>query len=363
MGGGGFSCPPIIFSSVVLPVPLGPMMVVILPRGTSKVHARGRSSSCHARSAGSRTRTSVSSADMTFPRDHVPAPSHQAGPAPSRGDGAGSPDGRRWRRRTRRERPWRVQCSSARPFASSVPRHLVESAVPVTGTRTVPPKRRQRGLPRPLGALDYTPASGRPRPPSTTRRPCHDAQDARCPFAPAAPLPDCSGPSRSRSVAPPEQPHRPGARPLREGSNRKRVPGQHRARRERAGSRWRSGYRLVTPDFLELGVTNFFNEPGRCHRHRQRRCCRASSCQAANDGARVVVNTTAGHVRPVRRRPPRSAWRKNYETFGQTLGVWGVGEGPVPDAAAAGAEQRALDGGHPRRLGAVAAALHGGDAP
>lgn len=86
------------------------------------------------------------------------------------------------------------------------------------------------------------------------------------------------------------------------------------------------GYQAVTPQFVDTGITNFFSNledvlivvNG---------IFQLKPLQAASDTARFVVNSTVGllgffdvasHI----------GLPKHNEDLGQTLGYWGVGEGP-----------------------------------
>ncbi len=86
------------------------------------------------------------------------------------------------------------------------------------------------------------------------------------------------------------------------------------------------GYRAVLPDPVENGVSNFFSNlddvnvvvndllQGKPH-------------QAGDAATRVAINTIFG-VFGLFDVSTRAGLPKHYENFGQTLGVWGVGEGP-----------------------------------
>ncbi|SDI74928.1 MlaA family lipoprotein [Billgrantia gudaonensis] len=86
------------------------------------------------------------------------------------------------------------------------------------------------------------------------------------------------------------------------------------------------GYRTVTPEPVQTGVGNFFSNLGEL-RTLLNSLLQGKPGNAGIAGARFVINTTVGigglwdfatHMEVTGRE----------EDFGQTLGVWGVGEGP-----------------------------------
>ncbi len=88
------------------------------------------------------------------------------------------------------------------------------------------------------------------------------------------------------------------------------------------------GYKAVTPQFLRTGLSNFFNNLGTPVRF-VNNLLQGRSEQAGVELGRFMVNTVAGglgfwdvakYESPLRNRP-------NEEDLGQTLGVWGVGNG------------------------------------
>ena len=86
------------------------------------------------------------------------------------------------------------------------------------------------------------------------------------------------------------------------------------------------GYRLVLPDVVEDGIGNFFSnlaEPGIVIND----VLQGKFVQAASDTGRFVVNSTIG-VFGLIDVGSRIGLPKHRESLGQTLGVWGVGEGP-----------------------------------
>ena len=86
------------------------------------------------------------------------------------------------------------------------------------------------------------------------------------------------------------------------------------------------GYRFVTPDFMQSGVTNFFNNlkgisvvlndllQGKFE-------------QSASDWGRFLANTTIG-IGGLFDVATEMGLEANIEDFGQTLAVWGVDQGP-----------------------------------
>lgn len=86
------------------------------------------------------------------------------------------------------------------------------------------------------------------------------------------------------------------------------------------------GYRAITPRFMRQGVSNFFNnlyEPVVMLNS----ALQGKFGNAASDLGRFVTNTTVGLLGLF---DVASHWgmEPHDEDFGQTLGVWGVGEGP-----------------------------------
>lgn len=86
------------------------------------------------------------------------------------------------------------------------------------------------------------------------------------------------------------------------------------------------GYQFITPDFVDTGITNFFSnidDIGVCAND----LLQGKLMQSGMDGARFLINTTAGvggfiDVGSMLGLP------KHNEDFDQTLGVWGVPTGP-----------------------------------
>jgi phospholipid-binding lipoprotein MlaA len=86
------------------------------------------------------------------------------------------------------------------------------------------------------------------------------------------------------------------------------------------------GYRWVMPGFADQGVTNFFsniNDIGVCAND----ALQGKFSQSGMDGARFLVNTTAG-VAGLVDVGTMIDLPKHNEDFDQTLGVWGLSTGP-----------------------------------
>lgn len=85
------------------------------------------------------------------------------------------------------------------------------------------------------------------------------------------------------------------------------------------------GYQAITPEFVDIGVTNFFSNLGDVVVIAND-LLQLKGEQAVQDTVRFSVNSTLGllgfiDIATLMGLP------KNYEDFGQTLGYWGVGEG------------------------------------
>lgn len=86
------------------------------------------------------------------------------------------------------------------------------------------------------------------------------------------------------------------------------------------------GYKAITPDPVETGVTNFFeniSDVGSLLNN----VLQGKLEAAGQDFARVTFNTTIGLVGILDVATPMGI-EKHDEDFGQTLGYWGVGSGP-----------------------------------
>ncbi len=86
------------------------------------------------------------------------------------------------------------------------------------------------------------------------------------------------------------------------------------------------GYKKITPDPVEAGVSNFFSNLLEI-RNIVNDVLQGKLKQAANDSGRFVVNTTVGIVGLFNVADDFGLPKNDGEDFGQTLAVWGVGEG------------------------------------
>jgi phospholipid-binding lipoprotein MlaA len=86
------------------------------------------------------------------------------------------------------------------------------------------------------------------------------------------------------------------------------------------------GYKLITPDVVETGVSNFFNNLKGINVVLND-VLQGKLLQGASDAGRFLTNTTIG-VGGLIDVASRLGLEHNVEDFGQTLAVWGVGEGP-----------------------------------
>ncbi len=86
------------------------------------------------------------------------------------------------------------------------------------------------------------------------------------------------------------------------------------------------GYQKVTPNFVQDGVHNFFNNLGDVEEPGQQPVAgQVPQCRRGHQPPAVQQ-----HLRPGRldRRGDPDGLQRNDEDFGQTLGYWGVGSGP-----------------------------------
>ncbi len=86
------------------------------------------------------------------------------------------------------------------------------------------------------------------------------------------------------------------------------------------------GYKAITPDIVETGVSNFFANLGDV-RNFLNNLLQLKFVPAGIDLSRIAFNTTMGLGGLVDVATPLG-YPKNNEDFGQTLGVWGLGSGP-----------------------------------
>jgi phospholipid-binding lipoprotein MlaA len=87
-----------------------------------------------------------------------------------------------------------------------------------------------------------------------------------------------------------------------------------------------SGYRNVTPDPVQRGVGNFFNNLGEI-RNILNNLLQGKLQSSASDTGRLLINSTVG-VLGVFDVASRWGLAPSSEDFGQTLGRWGVSSGP-----------------------------------
>ncbi|MBH8610528.1 MULTISPECIES: MlaA family lipoprotein [Pseudomonas] len=86
------------------------------------------------------------------------------------------------------------------------------------------------------------------------------------------------------------------------------------------------GYQYVTPQFVEDGIHNFFQNIGDV-RNLANDLLQAKPAAAGVDTARLIFNTTFGLLGFIDV-GTKMGLHRNDEDFGQTLGYWGVGSGP-----------------------------------
>ena len=86
------------------------------------------------------------------------------------------------------------------------------------------------------------------------------------------------------------------------------------------------GYKYVTPDPVEVGISNFFSNLGEIGTITND-LLQLKFAQAGRDTMRFFVNSTLGIFGIFDVATPLGL-SKNKEDFGQTLGFWGVPDGP-----------------------------------
>lgn len=86
-----------------------------------------------------------------------------------------------------------------------------------------------------------------------------------------------------------------------------------------------SAYQTLTPDWLDVGFSNFFNNLGDVP-NSLNNLLQAKPLDGLSDLGRVSINSTIGLAGLFDVATPVGLTRHN-EDFGQTLGVWGVGNG------------------------------------
>ena len=87
-----------------------------------------------------------------------------------------------------------------------------------------------------------------------------------------------------------------------------------------------TAYRGVLPDFVRTGVTNFFNNLYDILTALNN-LLQGKIADAASDVGRIAINTTLGLAGLVDL-ATEVGLEKHKEDFGQTLGRWGIGDGP-----------------------------------
>jgi phospholipid-binding lipoprotein MlaA len=85
-------------------------------------------------------------------------------------------------------------------------------------------------------------------------------------------------------------------------------------------------YTKLTPKPLRQGVSNVFDNLGYLDTVLND-FLQGKLCQGGRDGARLLINTTAG-IGGIFDVASKWGYGENQEDFGQTLGVWGLGQGP-----------------------------------
>lgn len=87
-----------------------------------------------------------------------------------------------------------------------------------------------------------------------------------------------------------------------------------------------NAYAAITPDFIEQGVENFFNNLADVNNF-VNHILQAKPKLAANDAGRLLINTTIG-IGGLFDVAAKFGMYQQSEDFGQTLGYWGVDSGP-----------------------------------
>ncbi|MBR9912402.1 MAG: VacJ family lipoprotein [Gammaproteobacteria bacterium] len=87
------------------------------------------------------------------------------------------------------------------------------------------------------------------------------------------------------------------------------------------------GYKAITPDPLETGITNFFDNLLEV-RNIVNDLLQGKLGQAGNDGGRLLINSTVGIAGFFDVAKHWGLPENSGEDFGQTLAGWGTGQGP-----------------------------------
>ena len=85
-------------------------------------------------------------------------------------------------------------------------------------------------------------------------------------------------------------------------------------------------YTNVTPDFIEIGITNFFRNINELD-NTANQLLQGKPVNAMNDFARFIINTSIGLLGFIDV-ASKLGLQRHDEDFGQTLGTWGVSKGP-----------------------------------
>ena len=85
-------------------------------------------------------------------------------------------------------------------------------------------------------------------------------------------------------------------------------------------------YTSVTPDFIEIGISNFFRNLNELD-NTANQLLQGRPLLAVNDFSRFLINSTLG-LGGFIDVGSRFGLERHDEDFGQTLGLWGVGSGP-----------------------------------
>ena len=85
-------------------------------------------------------------------------------------------------------------------------------------------------------------------------------------------------------------------------------------------------YTNITPDFIEIGITNFFRNINELD-NTANQLLQGKPVYAMNDFARFIINTSIGLLGFIDV-ASKLGLERHDEDFGQTLGTWGVSKGP-----------------------------------
>ena len=85
-------------------------------------------------------------------------------------------------------------------------------------------------------------------------------------------------------------------------------------------------YTNITPDFIEIGITNFFRNINELD-NTANQLLQGKPMDAMNDFTRFIINTSVGLLGFIDV-ASKMGLERHDEDFGQTLGFWGVSKGP-----------------------------------